>query len=69
MLERTCITLVLIAVATTVGTEIARSIVHRRRERLRGIGGTQDIAIVGMLVSAMCYLAAAVCGIILALKN
>jgi hypothetical protein len=31
-------------------TEFLRSVIHKRRERAQGIGGTQDIAITGTLV-------------------
>jgi hypothetical protein len=51
-------------VATLVGTEILRSLVHRHRERRDGLGGTQDIALVGQLVAGVCVLGASICGVV-----
>ena len=48
-----------------VGTEALRSYVHRYRERVHGIGGTQDIAMWGALLGYVCLLGALVCGIML----
>lgn len=48
-------------VAGSVVTEITRSIVHPRRERQNGLGGTQDIAMWGTLISLACGVMAAVC--------
>jgi len=39
---------------------ILRPIVHRRRERKYGIGGTQDIAMWGTLVGLVCMIGAMV---------
>jgi hypothetical protein len=38
------------ALLTMPITEMARSIIHKRRERIQGIGGTQDIFMIGVLV-------------------
>jgi len=35
-------------------TEIIRSIVDRRRLKARGVGGTEDILIVGLLIGSLC---------------
>jgi hypothetical protein len=53
---------VVAGIAALIGTEVVRSIVHRYRERTRGIGGTQDIAIWGTLIGYVCVAGAAVCG-------
>ncbi|MEW4528290.1 hypothetical protein [Maioricimonas sp. JC845] len=42
-----------------VVTEILRSIVDRRRRERDGIGGTQDIALWGTLLSWLCLITAA----------
>jgi hypothetical protein len=47
MTGKASIILIAMGVATMIGTEIVRSVVHRRRERRDGLGGTQDIAIWG----------------------
>lgn len=39
-----------------VAISILRPIFHRRRERLYGIGGTQDIAMWGTLVGLVCMI-------------
>ena len=41
--------------------EFLRSIVHARRERQRGLGGTQDIAMWGTFLMLGCGILAAVC--------
>ena len=43
-------------------TEMVRSVVHRHRERVRGIGGTQDIMMWGMVVAWLFLIAAMVTG-------
>jgi hypothetical protein len=55
---------VVLGVASVVATEITRSVVHKRRERIEGIGGTQDIAIWGMLVLGVCIAGATICGVV-----
>ena len=50
--------LVVAAVLCMPVTEVLRSIVHRRRERVHGIGGTQDIAMAGVIVFALLTAAA-----------
>lgn len=48
-------------IATLIATEVARSLIHRRRERRDGIGGTQDVAMIGVGISAIFALASIVC--------
>ena len=45
------------AALTYPATEVLRSVVHRRRERLYGIGGTQDIAMAGATVMLLLCIA------------
>ena len=45
-----------------VVTEIIRSIVDRKRKEKNGVGGTQDIAIWGVLIGYLLMLGALVCG-------
>ena len=47
-----------------MATSVVRSVVHRHRERVYGIGGTQDIAMWGMLVAWAFLIAAMVTGVI-----
>lgn len=54
---------VALSIVSPVVTDILRSVIHRRRERREGIGGTQDIAMWGMLVGFGCMLAAGICGL------
>jgi hypothetical protein len=48
-------------VLAPVVIEILRSVVHERRERVNGLGGTQDIAMWGTLAALACGALAAVC--------
>jgi hypothetical protein len=48
-------------IATLIATEVARSVIHRRRERRDGIGGTQDVAMIGVGVAGLCAAGALVC--------
>jgi hypothetical protein len=43
-------------VAAEIGTEILRSIVHRRREQRSGIGGSQDVAMWSLIPKALLLL-------------
>ena len=58
-----------LAFAVMVGMEILGSIVHRRRERLYGIGGTQDIAMWGTFIVLALYIGAAISGLIWILQR
>jgi hypothetical protein len=42
-------------------TAILRRVVHERRERARGIGGTQDIAMWGTLIGLACMIGFVIC--------
>lgn len=54
--------LILTAIVCMVATEVIRSLLHRRRTSQDGLGGTQDIAMVGTLVGGALLLAAGICG-------
>ncbi len=47
-----------------IGTEIVRGVVHRRRQQLSGIGGTQDIAMWGTFLALACFVGAGICGLL-----
>ena len=51
-------------IATLIATEVARSLIHRHRERRDGIGGTQDVAMIGVGISAIFALASIACVIV-----
>ncbi len=53
---------VIAAVAAVIGLDVVRSIVDRRRVERDGIGGTQDIAIRGVLIGWVLIFCALVCG-------
>jgi hypothetical protein len=61
--------LIAMGITTIIGTEILRSIVHRRRERLYGIGGTQDIAMWGTFIGLACFIGAGICGLLWKLQR
>ena len=63
------IILTVLGIAVMVGTEILRSVVHRRRERLQGIGGTQDIAMWGTFIGFALFIGAGICGLIWKLQH
>ncbi|NJR32799.1 MAG: hypothetical protein HC778_08355 [Chamaesiphon sp. CSU_1_12] len=63
MTGKASIILMAMGVATMIGTEIVRGVVHRRRERLHGIGGTQDIAMWGTFLTLACFVGAGICGL------
>jgi hypothetical protein len=48
-------------ITALIATEVARSLIHRRREHRDGIGGTQDIAMIGVGVAGLCAVGAIVC--------
>ena len=50
-------------IATLIGIEVVRSIVHARRERRTGIGGTQDIAMWGTMIGLALLVATVVSGV------
>ena len=53
---------VALGVISVVVTEFLRSILDRKRRERDGLGGTQDIAIGGMIFGWLCVLGAMVCG-------
>ena len=48
-------------VVAPVVIEILRSVIHARRERRNGLGGTQDIAMWGTFTALACGVLAAIC--------
>ncbi|MEW4490936.1 hypothetical protein AB1L42_22840 [Thalassoglobus sp. JC818] len=52
--------LVFTAVGAMMMTEVLRSIIHARRKSKDGLGGTQDIAMWGTIISIALLIAAAV---------
>ena len=54
---------VALGIMSLLVTEIVRSIVDRRRRERDGLGGTQDIAICGMVIGWLCILGAIICGV------
>jgi hypothetical protein len=69
MTGKASIVLIAMGVATMIGTEIVRSVVHRRRERRDGIGGTQDIALWGTFIGLACFVGAGICGLLWRLQR
>ena len=69
MTGKTSIVLIVMGVATMIGTEIVRSVVHRRRERRDGLGGTQDIAMFGTFIGLACFVGAGICGLLWRLQR
>jgi hypothetical protein len=65
MAGKLCMIFSALGVAVIVGTEVVRSVVHRRRERIHGPGGgTQDILLWGMFFTMAWFIAAGVCGLL-----
>lgn len=52
------------ALASVLATELLRSLVHRHRVRTGGVGGTQDIAMIGTLSTFAFFLGAIISGVI-----
>lgn len=53
---------VVLGILSLVATEVLRSIIDRKRRDRDGLGGTQDIAICGMVLGWLCVLGAIVSG-------
>jgi hypothetical protein len=53
---------IVLGILSLVATELLRSIVDHKRRQRDGLGGTQDIAICGMVTGWLCVLGAIVCG-------
>ena len=51
-----------LTILAPIGTEVVRSVVHRRREAREGVGGTQDVAMWGTLIGLASFAAAVLCG-------
>ncbi|MEC5125158.1 hypothetical protein VSU19_00225 [Verrucomicrobiales bacterium BCK34] len=45
-------------VVAIIGTEFLRAAVDKHRTRTQGMGGTQDILLIGMIVGWSCFFAA-----------
>jgi hypothetical protein len=58
-----------LGIAVVVGMEVLRPIVHRRRERTQGIGGTQDIAMWGTFLALALFIGAGICLLLWKLKH
>jgi hypothetical protein len=69
MTGKASLILIAMGVATMIGTEIVRSVVHRRRERRNGFGGTQDIAMWGTFIGLACFVGACICGLLWRLQR
>ena len=54
---------VVLGILSIVVTEILRSVVDRKRLERDGLGGTQDIAIYGMIVGWLFAIGAIICGL------
>lgn len=57
-------TLIALAIAVLIGTEFLRTLVHRRREYQTGIGGTQDVAMFGVVITVSLLILAAISGVL-----
>lgn len=54
---------VVLVILGLIITEVLRSVVDRKRLERDGLGGTQDIAIGGMIVGWLFAIAAIICGL------
>lgn len=63
MWKNATIFFVVLGILSLIITEILRSVVDRKRLERDGLGGTQDIAIGGMIVGWLFAIAAAICGL------
>ena len=54
--------LVVAAILEQIAVEVLRSIIHRKRKRRDGMGGTQDIAMWGMFLGWALIVGALICG-------
>ena len=64
MRQKMWIVFAICSFVSMIVTEIIRSIVHRRREKRYGLGGTQDIAMWGTLVTIVLQISAIACALI-----
>lgn len=63
MWKNSTIFFVFLGILSLIITEILRSVVDRKRLERDGLGGTQDIAIGGMIVGWLFAIAAIICGL------
>jgi hypothetical protein len=63
MWQNATIFFVVLGTLSLIITEILRSVVDRKRLERDGLGGTQDIAIGGMIVCGLCVVGAIICGL------
>jgi hypothetical protein len=63
MWKNATIFFVVLGILSLVITEILRSVVDRKRLERDGLGGTQDIAIGGMIAGWLFAIAATICGL------
>ena len=63
MWQTATVLFVALGILSLLVTEIVRSVVDRRRRERDGLGGTQDIAIFGMVIGWLCILGAIICGV------
>ncbi len=64
MTGKLAIVSVMCGITVIIGTEILRSIMHRRRERTVSIGGTQDFAMYGTFLGLAFFICAGICGLL-----
>lgn len=60
---KTAVIFVVLSAAPLLGTEVVRAFVDRYRVRTQGVGGTQDITVIGIVIAASCEAAAVICGL------
>lgn len=63
MWKTATIAFLIAAAASSVLTELVRSFVHKRRKRVDGLGGSQDIAMWGTFLGWLCVAGAVICGV------
>ncbi|MDX1929752.1 MAG: hypothetical protein SFV81_24715 [Pirellulaceae bacterium] len=63
MWKNTTILFTVLGILSLIVTEIIRSVVDRKRVERDGLGGTQDIAIGGIIASGLCAIGAIICGL------
>lgn len=63
MWQNATIFFAVLGILSLIVTEILRSVVDRKRLEHDGLGGTQDIAIGGMIVCGLCFVGAIICGL------
>ena len=69
MTGKLAIILAALGMAAIIGTEVLRSVIHRKREQAQGIGGTQDIAMWGTFVGLALFVGAGICELLWKFKR